>query len=176
MIELALMENYIFEGLESIAAPYGFKVLRSSFDAPTETSGQDAYVTGEPIPLSPVLYFKNVTSTDRRFQGFGGNARMMTSALYEIGVWHDFKTYGGVFNTVYNTGTYVSLLSLLSQIDDKFDKYAVPVQISASNGYGTTISGWIDSCGRESPVPTLPEPDGVHVRDGGLYRIHARKA
>lgn len=162
MIELATIERYIYTLLKSIGADYGVDVRRLPFQPQND---------GKPDAPSayPVIYYGHVMATDRN--AIGPGRRLLTSALYEIGVYHSGDTFGAVFPgraTALISGDF-SLITLLTRIDSAFQDFSVPT---------TNPTGVVYSCQRESPV-SIPEKgvEGLYYRrDGGLWRIHAEKA
>lgn len=156
MMELAVIERYIYQALSGPFADMGIAVEVGPFRL-EQLQGADAAIR------LPVCYFQYVSATDRNAMGPG--ARLMTSALYEIGIFHDRTTFGGSFSTTAGAKTLVELMTI---IDEAFQDYATP-----ANQEG----GVIFSVERESPI-RIPERGGdgkVYRRDGGLFRFHARK-
>lgn len=150
MTERALVEEFTFQRLKTIGAAYGVAVKTSIFDV-----GK-----GE---IYPFLYFRHVTGVDRNAVGPG--RRLFSAPLYEIGVVHDGAGLGAVFDT--SAGS-VPLLTILGEIDDVFQNYSTPTQVTG---------GVVLSCQREMEDGLAERaPDGsVHRREYGLYRFHARK-
>ena len=162
MIELAVIEQYLYALLKPIGADYAVEVKRLPFQ-PVDTGNSDG-----PSPY-PVIYYGHVMATDRNAIGRG--RRLLTSALYDVGVYHAGDTFGAIFPLRPGALLPVDfpLMTLLSRIDSVLQDFSVPT---------TNSTGVVYSCQRESPI-TVPEKgtDGLYYRrDGGLWRIHAEKA
>lgn len=158
MVELSIIERYIYQTLKGyIVTTHGLRLEIMPFDLNRQQNeGSFAAV--------PVVYFRYVSGDDRNAVGPG--KRLMTSAVYEIGVFHDANTFGAEFLTP--NGQTLSLLSILNYIDNQFQDFVTPTN---------QTGGVIFSVQRQSPVRmTERGPDGVlYKRDGGLFEFHVRK-
>lgn len=159
MIELAAIERWLVGLLTPIGGDHGIGVLRIPFlpAAPGSAGG---------MPTLPVIYWGHTHSVDR--SAIGPGPRILTSALYEVGVYHQGVGFGAVFPPRPPHTAAVSLLSLLSRIDAALQDHSAPT---------TNPTGMVYACYRERPI-CVPEtgPEGHYYRrDGGLWRITARK-
>jgi len=155
-MELAVVERYIYQALAGTFGGMGFAVEGGPFRL-EQLQGSDGLLR------LPIVYYQYVQATDRN--AFGPGPRLMTSALYEIGVFHDRTTFGGEFTTA--TG-FIGLLEMLQMIDERFQDFATPAG---------QVGGVVFSVSREAPV-RVPERGGdgkLYRRDGGRYRFHVRK-
>lgn len=156
MKELAVAERYIYSRLKTIASAHSWPLPQiAPFDL---ADGPDSVAN---IPI-PVFYFRHVSAVDRNAVGPG--PRLLTTVDYEIGVFHDANSFGASFPE--NSGaTKVSLLSLLTAIDDAFQNYTPPI-------INTGLGGTVYSVERLYPI-RVPERFGgkLYKRDGGVYRL-----
>lgn len=158
MKELAVIERYIFGKLQPIAAGYGWMVPQiAPFDL---QDGADAIATYS----LPVLYFRLIGTGDRNAVGPG--PRLLSWADYEIGVFHDKNTLGAEFMVSGVGDSNVTLLEVLTQIDDLFQNYTPPI-------VDTALGGVVYSIERQFAV-RVPERSGgkLYRRDGGVFRFH----
>lgn len=156
MMELAVVERYIYQALIGTMSDYGFQVEVGPFSV-------DQLQRNDLDLRLPVIYFQYVSAVDRNAMGPG--PRLMSSVLYEIGVFHDRTTFGGDFAS--GNGP-VTLIELMEAIDQTFQDYATPAN---------QAGGVVFSVQREAPV-RIPERGGdgrIYRRDGGLFRFHVRK-
>lgn len=158
MKELAVVERYIYGFLLGWAQTYGWEAQIVPFDVPAADANNPSTFP------TPILYFRLVASSDRTSVGPG--PRLLSTADYEIGVFHQGNSFGA---TLPKTGGTVSLLTVLGQIDDAFQNYTPPP---------TSPDGTVYSSERVGAV-RIPErgPDGlIYKRDGGIYRFHVEAA
>lgn len=153
MKELAVLEKYIYGLLSSIGATYGIPVRNAPFDM-KKPSGDDA-------TANPTIYYRYHAGID--LNGVGPGPRLMTTAIYEIGVYHNKTTFGGL---LCGTLGKVELVDLLEEIDQAFQDYSTPTNQS---------DGVVYSCERQSAVRLPDTADVVYRRDGGLYKFHVTK-
>lgn len=151
MLELAVIERFIFSSLQPSASELGWQVPQiAPFDTPEG---------GGSLIAVPVHYFRMVGTGDRNAVGPG--PRILVWADYEIGVFHDSNSFGAALRS---TGGTTPLLSALANIDALFQNYTPPVVVP---------DGVIYSIERQFAV-RVPERNGgkLYRRDGGVYRFH----
>lgn len=158
MTELAVVERYIYGILRGLALTYGWETQIAPFDVPANDANN-------PMPIGlPVLYFRLVATDDRN--AIGPGPRLLSTADYEIGVFHRGTSFGA---NLPKTGGTVALLTVLGQIDDAFQNYTPPITVPDGTVYSSERAGAV----------RIPErgPDGlIYKRDGGIYRFHVEAA
>lgn len=157
MLELAVIERYLWENLKPVADDYGLPLELLPLDLGRPDGGDGI--------KAPAIVYGFFTGQDR--SNIGPGPRLFTSAVYEVSVFHDGRTFGASFPAV--GGGTVALTTILRRIDEILQDFSLPVN---------QPDGIMLSCQRESPV-RMPErgADGkVYRRDGGLFRFHAKKA
>lgn len=158
MIELSIVERYIYGQLKPyFTSTLGLRVEIMPFDLHTfQNDGVNENV--------PVIYYRYVSGDDKN--AIGPGRRLMSTVVYEIGVFHDANSFGAVFGLP--VGPSVTLLTMLNYIDAAFQDNALPVN---------QTGGVIFSIERTAPI-RIPErgPDGrLYKRDGGLFKFTVRK-
>ena len=159
MIELSIIERFIYNLLLGTTPLDGFRIAIAPFDI---WKNQGDNTDNKPLPI---VYFQHLTSIDRN--AIGPGKRLLTSATYEIGIFHDANSYAATFTN--RTGATVTLLAMLDALETAFNDFSPDMN---------QPTGYVYSCQRESPIRMSERgPDGViYKRDGGIYKFNVRKA